>query len=213
MEITLSETWKLWLSDNLPADAVLWGISIFWWERIGKVMQFLGGSTIIADIIGPEKIRYFGTSLENTIPYTTLIQFLRRCFDWYVVIFRETIMKDYARDSTNKEAKLRFSQLNILNYSICFLLTVLTVVLAELYISNWFFLIEAVFIFGCLLVSVAPLCTVLAIVMVTLLGLAINSIFLQPLAYLLEHPSLDRLLKIASLLLLLLGFFLELLGS
>ena len=213
MEISFIETWQLWLSNNLSGDAVLWGISIFWWERIGKVMQFLGAATIVADIIGPEKIRYFGTSLENTIPHATLVQFLRRCFDWYVVIFRETIMKDYTRNSTNKESKPKSLQLNILNYSICFLLTVLTVFLAELHIFNWFFLIEAIFIFGCLLVSVAPLFTVLAIVMVTLLGLAINSIFLQPLAYLLEHPSLDRLLKIASLLLLLLGFFGELLGS
>ncbi len=66
MEITFSEAWKLCLSDNLSADAVLWGISIFWWERIGKVMQFLGATTIVADIIGPEKIRKFGTSLQRT---------------------------------------------------------------------------------------------------------------------------------------------------
>ncbi|WP_019509411.1 hypothetical protein [Pleurocapsa sp. PCC 7319] len=213
MEITLSETWKLWLSDNLPADAILWGISIFWWERIGKVMQFLGATTIVADIIGPEKIRKFGTSLQSTNSPKTLIQFLKRCFAWYVVIFRQTIMKDYTRDSTNKESKNKFFQLNILNYAICFLLTVFTVFLAELHIFNWFFLVEAIFIFGCLLVSIAPLFTVLAIVTVALLGLTINSILLRPLAHLLEHPSLDRLLKIASLLLLLLGFFGELLGS
>ena len=213
MEITFSETWKLWLSDNLPADAVLWGISIFWWERIGKVMQFLGATTIVADIIGPEKIRKFGTSLQSTNSPKTLIQFLRRCFAWYVGIFSQTIMKDYTKDSGDRELKPRFFQLNILNYFICFLLTVFTVVVAELHIWNWFFLIEAVFIFGCLLVSVAPLFTVLTLVTLAFLGLAVNSILLQPLAHLLESPSLDRLLKIASLLFLLLGFFLELLGS
>ena len=211
MEITFSETCKLWLSDNLPADAILWGISIFWWERIGKVMQFLGGSTIIADIIGPEKIRQFGTSLQSTNSPKTLIQFLRRCFAWYVRIFRQTIMKDYTKDSGDQES-IKFFQLNILNYFICFLLTVFTVVIAELHIFNWFFLIEVIFIFGCLLVLIAPLVTVLTLVTIALLGLAVNSIFLQPLAHLLEHPSLDRLLKIASLLLLLLGFFGELLG-
>ena len=213
MEITFSEAWKLWLSDNLPADAILWGISIFWWERIGKVMQFLGATTIIADIIGPEKIRQFGTSLQSTNSPKTLIQFLKRCFAWYAIIFRQTIMKDYIRDSINKKSKLRFFQLNLLNYSICFLLTALVVVLAELNIFNWFFLIEAIFIFGCLLVSIAPLFTVLTVVAIALLGLAVNSIFVKPLAYFLEHPSLDRLLKIASLIFLLLGFFLELLGS
>lgn len=212
MEITFSETCKLWLSDNLPADAILWGISIFWWERIGKVMQFLGATTIIADIIGPEKIRQFGTSLQSTNSPKTLIQFLKRCFAWYVGIFRQTIMKDYTKDSGDRES-IKFFQLNILNYFICFLLTVFTVVVAELHIFNWFFLVEAIFIFGCLLVSIAPLFTVLTLVAIALLGLTVNSIFLQPLAHLLEHPSLDRLLKIASLLLLLLGFFGELLGS
>ena len=212
MEITFSETWKLWLSDNLPADAVLWGISIFWWERIGKVMQFLGATTIVADIIGPEKIRQFGTSLQSTNSPKTLIQFLKRCFSWYVTIFRQTIMKDYTKDSGDRES-IRFFQLNILNYFVCFLLTVLTVIAAELNIFNWFFLIEAVFIFGCLLVSIAPLFTVLTLVTIALLGLAVNSILLQPLAHLLELPSLDRLLKIVSLIFLLLGFFLELLGS
>ena len=213
MEITFIETWKLWLSDNLSADAVLWGISIFWWERIGKVMQFLGATTIVADIIGPEKIRKFGTSLQSTNSPKTLIQFLKRCFAWYARIFRQTIMKDYRKDSGDRELKPKFFQLNLLNYFICFLLTVFTVVVAELHILNWFFLVEAIFIFCCLLVSIAPLVTVLAIVVTTLLGLTINSIFLQPLAHLLEHPALDRWLKIASLLLLLLGFFGELLGS
>ena len=66
MEITFIEAWKLWLSDNLSADALLWGISIFWWERIGKVMQFLGAITIVADIIGPDRIREFGTSVRST---------------------------------------------------------------------------------------------------------------------------------------------------
>ena len=212
MEITFSETWKLWLSDNLSADSVLWGISIFWWERIGKVMQFLGATTIVADIIGPEKIRKFGTSLQSTNSPKTLIQFLKRCFAWYATIFRQTILKDYTRDSGDRKS-IRFFQLNLLNYFICFLLTAFTVVVADLNIFNWFFLVEVIFIFGCLLVSIAPLFTVLAIVVTTLLGLTINSIFLQPLAHLLEHPALDRWLKIASLLLLLLGFFGELLGS
>ena len=118
MEITLSEIWKLWLSDNLSADAVLWGISIFWWERIGKVMQFLGATTIVADIVGPEKIRQFGTSLQSTNSPKTLIQFLKRSCAWYVTIFRQTIMKDYTKDSGDRES-IRFFQLNLLNYFIC----------------------------------------------------------------------------------------------
>ena len=96
-DVGLIEAWKLWFSGDLPTNTILWGINILWWERIGKLMQLLGAATIIADIIGPEKIRRFGTSLQSTItPDATLIQFLKQCFDWYAVIFSQTILKEFA---------------------------------------------------------------------------------------------------------------------
>jgi hypothetical protein len=212
-EISVVEAWALWLTGHLSPHATIWGVSLFWWGRLGKMMQFVGAFTIIADIIGPEKIRRFGTSLQGAITPNSLIQFLRDCFEWYAVIFRHTLMKDYVDDSPITTAKARRSQLDILNYVICFLLTALIVFSIKLQYTGWAFLIESAIIFGCLLVSISPLVTVFVILTLILLGLVINSGLIKPLAWILEHPSLDRFTKIVSLLFLLVGFHFELLAS
>ncbi|MGB3491584.1 MAG: hypothetical protein WBA57_02565 [Elainellaceae cyanobacterium] len=211
--VSLIEAWKIWFSGDLPANTILWGISVLWWERIGKLMQVLGAATIIADIIGPEKIRSFGTSLQSTITPTTLIQFLKQCFDWYLVILRKTILKEFTDEPLRAKSERQYSQLDLLNHVICFLLTVFIIIAAKLYFFGWDFLIEFTLIYVCLLISVAPLFTVFSVISLTLCGLAINTFFIKPIAWVLEHPSLDRSTKIASLLLLLVGFHFELLAS
>lgn len=175
-------------------------------------MQFVGAVTIIADIIGPEKIRRFGSSLQSAITPGNLIQFLKDCFDWYTIIFRHTLMKDYGDESLLPK-KPSYWQLNTINYAICFLLTILIIFLIHLQYTGWTFLIEMAIIFGCLLISISPLMTVLMILTFIFIGLAINSGFIKPLAWLLEHPSFDRFTKIVSLLFLLMGFHFELLAS
>ncbi|HEY9699447.1 MAG TPA: hypothetical protein V6D10_19470 [Trichocoleus sp.] len=212
-EINIVQAWTLWLSGHLSSHATIWGVSIFWWGRLGKMMQFVGAITIIADIIGPEKIRRFGTSLQSAITPTSLIQFLKDCFDWYTIIFQRTLMKDYSSEPVVAKEKNHHLQLNILNYVICSLLTLLIIALIKLQQVGWTLFLEAAIIFGCLLVSVSPLITVLTILTFTLTGIFINTAFVKPLAWVLEHPSLDRSTKIVSFLFLLFGFHFELLAS
>lgn len=212
-DVGLIEAWKIWLAGDLPANTVLWGISILWWERIGKLMQVLGAATIIADIIGPEKIRRFGASLQSTITAATLVQFLKQCFDWYIIIFSKTILKEFTHELSQTRPKQNHSRLDRLNYAVCLLLTILIVVTADLFAFGWIFPVEFVVIYIGLLVSIAPLLTVLSVVSLTFLGLLINTILIKPVAWVLEHPALDRDTKIASLLLLLVGFHFELLAS
>lgn len=211
-EVSIVKAWALWLSGNLPPNAMLWGISIFWWGRFGKMMQLVGAITILADIIGPERIRGFGASLQSTITSIVLIQYLKDCFGWYVVIFRQTLMKEYDDETTSIESS-RPRQLDILNYVISFVLTSFLVLSIDPQQAGWIVLVEAAIIFTCLLVSISPIITVLTIVVLILLGLLINSAFVKPLAWTLENPSLDRFTKIASLFLLLIGFHFELLAS
>jgi hypothetical protein len=115
--------------------------------------------------------------------------------------------------NSKHEALVLVQDMSLLNYLICFLLTAFVIISAKLYLIGWSFLIEIVIIFGCLLVSIAPIFTVLTIISLTMMGLAINSVFIKPLAWVLEHPSLDRITKIASLLFLLMGFHFELFAS
>lgn len=213
-DVSLIEAWKIWLSGDLPADTVLWGIRLLWWERIGKLMQVIGATTIIADIIGPEDIRQFGSSLQSTVPSAALMQFLKQCFTWYSATFRQTILKDFVDESTELKLESNHFYLSTLNYLVCLILTLFLIYVAELYTVGWGILIlEFIIIFGCLLVSIAPIFTVLTVIGLTTAGLAVNSLIIKPLAWILENPSLDRFIKIASLLFLLLGFHFELLAS
>jgi uncharacterized membrane protein len=219
-EINVIEAWRLWLSGNLSPNATIFGVSIFWWGRLGKTMQFVGAITIIADIIGPAKIRSFGASLHGAITSTTLMQFLRHSFRWYTIMFRYTLMKDYVdenrRDSianSEIEEETKQFQLDLLNGLICLILTLIVMLSIELPQDWWVFLVEAAIVFFCLLVSISPTLTVLTVVSFIIAGLAFNLVFIQPLAWVLEHPSLDRFTKVASLLFLLVGFHFELLAS
>lgn len=176
-------------------------------------MQLIGAITIIADIIGPERIRGFGASLQSTVTSFILLEYLRDCFRWYTVIFRQTLMKDYVNEPALTNESFKPSRLDLFNYLVSFALTVLIMFLIKPQQTGWVFLLEAVIIFGCLLISISPIVTVLTIMFLILLGLLINAIFIRPLAWTLENPSLDRFTKIASLLLLLIGFHFELLAS
>lgn len=176
-------------------------------------MQMIGAATIVADIIGPEKIRRFGSSLNGAITSAVLMRFLKDCFEWYAVIFRYTLMKDYTDDLYTARKQIGQSKLDAFNYLVCFLLTVLVVFSLNAQPLGWVFWVEAAIIFCCLLVSISPIITVLIITIFAAAGLVINFVFIKSLAWVLEHPSLDQITKLASLFLLLVGFHFELLGS
>lgn len=212
-EISIFDAWTLWLSGRLSPNLTLWGVSIFWWGRFGKIMQVVGAVTIVADIVGPEKIRSLGNSLHSAITPTILMEFLNDCFEWYKVVFRHTFMKDYVDEAPAAKKHSNQFKINILNYLTCFLLTILVIFAINPKESGWVLFVEAAIIFFCLLVSLSPLVTVLFILAFIATGLMINAILIQSLAWFLEHPALDKLTKLASLLLLLIGFHFELLAS
>lgn len=68
------EAWRLWIGGQQPpSDAVLWGVmSLRWWARTGKIAAFVGGATVILDLVGPERLRQFGRTTSRTrLPWWT----------------------------------------------------------------------------------------------------------------------------------------------
>jgi hypothetical protein len=63
--LTLFEAWHNWLSGHLDPELSLWGIRLFWWARIGKILQIVGAVTVVVDIIGPRRLRRLGTQLKK----------------------------------------------------------------------------------------------------------------------------------------------------
>lgn len=50
----------MWQAGKPVAGYDLWGLQLLWWGRIGKVISFVSGATIILDAIGAERLQQFG---------------------------------------------------------------------------------------------------------------------------------------------------------
>ncbi|MFB9906165.1 hypothetical protein [Allokutzneria oryzae] len=55
------DAWFAWFSgQKLDEMTILFGWPLLYWGRLGKCLAFLGGATILLDVIGPEKLGEWG---------------------------------------------------------------------------------------------------------------------------------------------------------
>jgi hypothetical protein len=52
-----------WRDGQLGTGATLWGETLVYWARWGKLLQFVAALTVVLDLIGPEALRAFGKQL------------------------------------------------------------------------------------------------------------------------------------------------------
>ncbi|MEU8818749.1 hypothetical protein [Actinoplanes sp. NPDC048796] len=62
----------LWRSGDPMDPAALCGYSILWWGRLGKILQFAAGLTVVLDLAGPERLRGIGQRAEERLGRTSL---------------------------------------------------------------------------------------------------------------------------------------------
>ena len=65
VEVGFLDAWNLWCRGKLDQETRLWHIPILWWGRGGKLAAFIGGATILLDLIGPDRIREFGKRVQE----------------------------------------------------------------------------------------------------------------------------------------------------
>jgi len=59
--ISYFEAWGDWFAgQQVDPQYQLWFLNILWWGRLGKIAAFLGGLTVILDLVGPERLRRWG---------------------------------------------------------------------------------------------------------------------------------------------------------
>ena len=64
--ITWWEAWSQWFSgQEVDGQLTMGPWSILTWARVGKVAAFIGGATVILDLVGPERLRLFARSRMN----------------------------------------------------------------------------------------------------------------------------------------------------
>lgn len=70
--IDLFGAWRIWMSGELDHMLILWGFPLYWWARVGKILQFIGALTVIAEIIGAERLRAFGYSMHGVVTWASI---------------------------------------------------------------------------------------------------------------------------------------------
>ena len=65
--VTYGQAWALWWQGLDLRDHVLWGVQVVWWGRIGKVVGLLSAFSIVAEIVGPSRLRAAGGQLADLI--------------------------------------------------------------------------------------------------------------------------------------------------
>jgi hypothetical protein len=56
----LVHAWRVWSAGLSAGAEPLWGHTVLWWARMGKLLQFVAGLVVVLDIVGPNRLRSVG---------------------------------------------------------------------------------------------------------------------------------------------------------
>jgi hypothetical protein len=63
------EAWGRWFAgQEVDPQAEFGFMSVLWWGRVGKIATFIGGLTVILDILGPWCLRELSKRLRRRLP-------------------------------------------------------------------------------------------------------------------------------------------------
>ena len=182
--------------------------------RIGKLVELTAGLTIVADIVGPKRIRRFGQSLHQRFDARSAVRFFLNTFRWLAAMAVYAVAK---HGSARAERALdrvgdQFPGTSLLNFVVC---APLSVAIAGLVRQNWSWgtFAKAALIYPVVFLSVSPVVTALVVFGVIALGLLVDTLVFEPLAWVLDRDAVERWIKVTSVLLLLTGFHFDLLAS
>lgn len=209
--VGLIEAWQLWFSGKLPDDSLLWGHTILFWGRLGKGIEFVAALTIVFEIIGSERLRRFGDSLHEGFSLQkaqNLIRYARRWHKawWRILLFRAGAVYSFKEfEDIEYWRRLVFGVLVSPLFVLCMYRIVTT---------RRFVLWGIIFVISSLLCSLASAAlTVVIVIVFSVLSVIIDWFLIEPVAWFLERPRLDKLIKVGSLVVLGVGFHFDLLAS
>jgi hypothetical protein len=210
-EVGLFEAWGKWARGDLTEQAQLWGMSILWWGRIGKLTGLAAALTIIAEIVGAERLRAFGNSMHKMIEP-------KRCLRLPVDVGRWMMAQMVSLFSQDKTIeKPAIDKLFVWSFALVFLGTWIMVIITAIRKGRFWGVFTEGLIggfgrgawYGTL---------VMFVVAMSLCGLgfilaAVDVVVIEPIARRLEGKDLGKRIKVASVVLLILGFHFDLLAS
>jgi hypothetical protein len=210
------QAWSVWFSGEHTEHLRLWGISMLWWGRIGKFMEFFAACSILTEIIGPERLRAFGKSLHVTS------QSAKERLKKMVQSFFSGPRHRTTTHTLHRKSRSKLSRFVGQHLLLClgFLFTVwITIGLAKTPWSSfggfsWGLL--AYFFFTCMALTAGILIVAviyIAAIPASILAVFIDSFLIVPFAWVLERQNIENIIRLGSVLLLLIGFHFDLLCS
>jgi hypothetical protein len=207
LDVGLDDAWRHWLSGDSLEQARLWGINILWWGRIGRLLEFAAALTIIAEIIGPERLRAFGRSLRTRVTARRALGLAWATLLWaWVWIYEQVIHDEDVTETRERAGKYRSTAK--LHIVVSILLVFPTAYLLWRW-GGW----GATFWTVLVAPAVAIPATVVLVLGWTLPGIALEWLLVRPVARILDREALDKWIKSGSALMLLVGFHFDLLSS
>jgi len=223
---TLFDAWSGWLAGRHVGDLTLWGMTVSGWGRAGMIMEFVAAWIILADILGPDRIRAYGRSIRTQFSRASPGEVLAGTVEWakaFVAWLRAP--SGSAEELKNRLETERYAA-DKLNILMAFVLTLAVgwFLLASLDLSGFtsnlivFGIAVVVGLFGLMLtfallfIFVAPLTTMVILGAIALVSMFVSGPILV-FAAVLDHPNNERALKIASFVLLAVGFQFDLLSA
>lgn len=215
--------WSLWSEGLLGADYLLWGVAVLWWARIGKIVSAVSALTIILEIIGPDRLRIFGSRLRTNINFRWAARKIIRLSRTVTKLFRylgALLGGDDRRLDTSLNALVEDSPIMTIFINVLLIgWVILSIRLVDTFLYDSFWIMK-LFVIGFTaavlwLLSIIILIAVYALIslLFTFGALAINTLVLKPMVWVLERPDLNAKVRIISVALLVIGFHFDLLSS
>ncbi|MGW4488082.1 hypothetical protein ACWEOE_30075 [Amycolatopsis sp. NPDC004368] len=61
----LLHAWHEWLAGHDTAQLRVFGVTVLWWGRLGKTLEFLGGLTVVIDLLGRQRMTVVHAALRD----------------------------------------------------------------------------------------------------------------------------------------------------
>ena len=222
--VTLLQAWRFWFEGCPTGKLVLWGYQVFWWGRLGKVIELASALTIVAELIGSDKLHKFGRMLKINFGHRSFMFFIRnitlsiKAFSGYQKGSNELSSRAALFLKEIRTPLLVLALFSMLltngNIAMVLFLIILSIAVNILYKAASIIvgLLEEDKYKRALLLEISSMGLLVSLPVIILLTV-VETLLFKPIAWLLEGQFRDKLIKLISILLFLLGFHFDLLAS
>jgi hypothetical protein len=214
MDLTLMQAWQLWLLGTDLHDHTMYGVKMLWWGRGGSILGAASGMTILAEVVGFERIAAFSDRLNASIDAISFRPVLAgwRAWNraWQGYLFAD------AGSAREKELEIEAEKHSALMIANSVGALALTIVAYLLYFRGtaWYLFVPVLLlVFGLLGAFIVPFLIALALVVTSGLVRGFDLLVVEPLCFLTSRSRIAGVVRLLSIVLLLVGFHFDLLAS